>query len=421
MSSESASGNAYSQPWIKSPLADGVFILAPALLAAAGALWLAKLSGGSAISGGSLNGGGSARGPDSAIPLAAWLALVVGVDVAHVYATLFRWPAEDASGRRRLTALAGYSALFCWVAGAILYSVSAALFWTAIAYFAAYHFVRQQYGFAMIYMRREPRLQAPTERESAFLRSPWPRRLDKAAIYAATLYPLIYWHCHMPRAFSWFIDGDFIPIAACAWLSPLAGAVYALLLFAYFAKEGWQWRRAGALNLPKNIWLAGTAASWYVAVVALNGDLEFTLANVVAHGVPYIALAWLQGRAARAKVLAERAASGASYRPERLLCAFRLSLIPVCLGALVALAYAEEGLWDGLVWRERASAFPLFDRLPAVGSHAWLALLVPLLALPQATHYLMDGLIWRARGPYSAWSRAIFFRDPRDAGAKAAP
>lgn len=65
------------------------------------------------------------------------------------------------------------------------------------------------------------------------------------------------------------------------------------------------------------------------------------------------------------------------------------------LGVLGLLAYAEEGLWDGLVWREHASAFGWFQQLPAVENHVWLTLLVPLLALPQATHYVLDGFIWR--------------------------
>jgi hypothetical protein len=39
-----------------------------------------------------------------------------------------------------------------------------------------------------------------------------------------------------------------------------------------------------------------TAASWSVGIVLTNGDAAFTLANVVAHGVPYFALVHHVGR-----------------------------------------------------------------------------------------------------------------------------
>jgi hypothetical protein len=55
----------------------------------------------------------------------------------------------------------------------------------------------------------------------------------------------------------------------------------------------------------------------------------------------------------------------------------------------------EEGLWDGLVWREHGTVFGWFAHLPTVGSSALLRWVVPLLALPQATHYVLDGFIWR--------------------------
>jgi hypothetical protein len=56
------------------------------------------------------------------------------------------------------------------------------------------------------------------------------------------------------------------------------------------------------------------------------------------------------------------------------------------------LAFAEELLWDRLVWHDR-------DWLFGAGWRArdWRWIAVPLLALPQLTHYLLDGLVWRRR------------------------
>ena len=62
---------------------------------------------------------------------------------------------------------------------------------------------------------------------------------------------------------------------------------------------------------------------------------------------------------------------------------------------LVVFASFEEGLWDGLVWKENATLFKPFTFLPQIEERNLLTLIVPLLALPQATHYILDGFIWR--------------------------
>ena len=64
------------------------------------------------------------------------------------------------------------------------------------------------------------------------------------------------------------------------------------------------------------------------------------------------------------------------------------------LGALVAVAWSEEWLWDRAVWHDHPGLFPGPDLAVTTGL---LALLVPLLALPQATHYVLDAWIWKVR------------------------
>ncbi|MFX5697143.1 hypothetical protein ABTE35_18855, partial [Acinetobacter baumannii] len=64
-------------------------------------------------------------------------------------------------------------------------------------------------------------------------------------------------------------------------------------------------------------------------------------------------------------------------------------------GLLIALAYLEEGLWDGFFWREHAAVFPWFQGLASPRETILVAALVPLLALPQSTHYIFDGILWR--------------------------
>ena len=48
-------------------------------------------------------------------------------------------------------------------------------------------------------------------------------------MYASTLYPLIWWHAHLPRGFAWMRDGDFVA-GLPAWTVDVAAGIY--LVFA---------------------------------------------------------------------------------------------------------------------------------------------------------------------------------------------
>lgn len=352
------------QPWIRSAAFDGAFIIAPALVATALALLLA----------------GVGRG-EAGVSLWSWAVLVIGVDVAHVYSTLYRTYFDPVERR----ALAGWlvaTPLAAWIAGVLLYSWSPAAFWTVLAYTAVFHFVRQQYGFLMLYGRAERALPA------------WCRYLDRATIYGATLFPLLYWHTHLPRPFSWFVDGDFIALPRQAWA--VLGPLYPALLVAYLAKEVWLMSARREVNLPRNALVLGTAASWYVGIIAASGDLVFTLTNVVAHGIPYIALTCIFARNRDQRLKNPRSLFVARW-------------LPVALLLLVLFAFLEEGLWDGFVWREHLALFPGFQWLPHVEGLTALALLVPLLTVPQLTHYILDGVIWRLR-THPEWRTTLFWR-----------
>jgi hypothetical protein len=233
-------------------------------------------------------------------------------------------------------------------------------------------------------------LYARTERSL----SPWCRRLDQICIYGATLFPLLYWHTHLPRQFVWFIDGDFLPLPATLWtlLQPL----YVALCVAYLAKEAWLRRQGQRFNIPRNAIVLGTGLSWFVGIVITNGDLVFTLTNVVAHGVPYLALTCIyQQRRDR--------------QLQRRWSLFTRRLLPVAIGLLVLFAFVEEGFWDGLVWREHLALFPGFRWLPEIHGVGALSLLVPLLTVPQLTHYVIDGVIWRLRA-HPQWRATLFWQ-----------
>ncbi|GAB4040920.1 hypothetical protein [Spirosoma gilvum] len=345
-----------NQPWIKNPRFDGVFMLAPPFVALSIVLLLPERF----------------RTTDE-MPLIGWVLLVMLVDVAHVYSTLFRTYANSTRfQKQRLLFLA--VPLICYLTGAALYTMGGLWFWRILAYLAVFHFVRQQYGFLRIYSR--------TETSPA-----WVVWLDTVVIYAATLYPILWWHLTPNRHFTWFVEGDFIQHEA-ETLKRLLTGLYVCLLIGYVGKEGWLYRQRAWLNVPRNLLVLGTVVSWYFGIVQFNGDLAFTMLNVVSHGVPYMALIWVS--------------DGKNVFPEKKTTSFWLKWASrnrwvTFLVVLILLAYLEEGLWDGLIWREHATVFGWFQTLPAVSNKQLMALLVPLLALPQMTHYVLDGFIWRGK------------------------
>ncbi len=355
--------NKIAQHWIASRRFDLIWILGPAFFSVVLALVIATLL------------------PNrlNTIPIWTWALVIMGIDVAHVYSTLFR-TYFDPEERRHYSGYLLMIPLMCWLLGVLLYSQSTKGFWTVLAYVAVFHFVRQQYGFMMIYRRSEP------------IQPRLFRALDQLAVYLATLFPLVYWHAHLPRNFIWFVKGDFA-ISVPQWISSLCGILYGTVLIAYLIKELYQWRREHYFNVPKNLLLFGTALSWYVGIVLLNADFPFTITNVITHGVPYIALVWYFGRRKFYGKSRPTVVSGIFPR------FFSYRAIPLFALVLIVLAYFEEGFWDSLVWRERQELFSIFYVFGAIPDHAILSMVVPLLAVPQATHYVLDAFIWRMRKP----------------------
>jgi hypothetical protein len=300
-----------------------------------------------------------------------WVTGVLLVDVAHVWSTLFVTYLNPAELRRHPERYALVPA-GGWVLGVLLYSLGgAALFWRCLAYLAVFHFVRQQYGWMMLYRAR------------AAERGRVGGAIDGAAIYAATLYPLIWWHAHLPRGFDWFLPGDFAR-GLPAEVAEAAGVVYVACLVAYFARTIAQAARREPVAWGKHLLLIATAATWYAGIVLFDDDDAFTLTNVFAHGIPYAVLVFSYSR----HTAASEPGVGA-----RLLGGSVFAAGVRFLACLWLLAYAEELLWDRAHWHERPHLFGEGFELSSL--EAWL---VPLLAVPQLTHYVLDGMFWRRAG-----------------------
>jgi hypothetical protein len=305
---------------------------------------------------------------DSDAPEWAWVAGVLLVDVAHVWSTIFR-TYLDGSELRTRPVLYTVVPIAAYVLGFALYDTSSILFWRCLAYLAIFHFVRQQYGWVALYRKKAGETSG--------------RAIDVAAIYAATLYPLLWWHAHLPRKFSWFIANDF-PFRVSNAVAAVAAPVYVAILMLYAART----IRLRFPNPGKDVVVVTTALCWYVGIVALNSDFAFTVTNVFIHGIPYLALVYLH----------QRERGDRSSISGRLL---RFGF-PAMVLILWVIAFAEEALWDASLWHDRAW---LFGSWSLASVERWL---VPLLAVPQVPHYVLDGFIWKRRYFEAKQSQPIY-------------
>jgi hypothetical protein len=312
-----------------------------------------------------------------------WISAVLFIDVAHVYATGFRVYLDPSELRRRPW-LYTLTPLFGFLLGVALYSEGELVFWRTLAYVAVFHFVRQQYGWVALYRARVGE------------RGKVGRWLDVATIYMATLYPLIYWHAHLPRQFRWFYKDDFAGIPLI--LEQIAAPIYWTTLAVYAFRAAYLWLTHRP-NPGKDIVVLTTAVCWYLGIVAFNSDYAFTVMNVITHGVPYLALVYWYRYARR-----QRAEPSLSVHVRRL---------ATFLATLWLVAYLEELLWDRGVWHERAWLFG-----SGWDTASLKVVLVPLLAVPQITHYVLDGFIWRRK---SNPDFSLVARQSASAGGSALP
>ncbi|KRD11126.1 hypothetical protein ASE21_05260 [Flavobacterium sp. Root901] len=295
----------------------------------------------------------------------SWLFLIVFIDVAHVYATLFKTyfvKDEFRRNKKRLILLP----LICFTTSLVLFSLGSLVFWSFLAYVAVFHFVRQQYGFVRLYTRKEPKTKLSVT-------------IDNLAIYASTIYPMLFWFFSPERKFNWFVENEFLQFENKTIL-PVLLWIYIAILLIYAIRTLTISFKNKFFNIPKNSIILGTALSWYFGIVYFNDDLIFTALNVVSHGIPYMALVYF-------KEIENRENSKKSGFFSFLK---TYNAVFVYVAILLMIAFTEEFFWEVFVWNENIS-------ISTIDFSGWQFLLVPLLSVPQFTHYLLDGFIWKSK------------------------
>lgn len=333
------------QPWIHNAKIDGWFILSPPFLILLIIFLFQK----------------QIQGLENHFSFYTWLFLIVFVDVAHVYSTLFKTYFVKAEVNKRKLLYYGIPAL-SWILGLLLYQFGSLTFWSVLALIAVFHFIRQQYGFMRIYARFEA--------------NNWSKRIDEVAVYSATIFPMLYWF-KTPRAFTWFVDNEFHWLQNLPDYTQWITVVYFMILMVWILKTVFEIFKTGQWNIPKIALIVGTYLSWYFGIVYFNNDLLFTFLNVVSHGIPYVALIYIREIKQKKRTELNKLSIFQST--------FGIFLF---VAVIIAFAFFEEFLWEVLVWNEHFS-------LNLSLSGRWFQFLVPLLVVPQLTHYLLDGFIWK--------------------------
>lgn len=307
-------------------------------------------------------------------PLWVWVVFVIGIDVGHVWSTLFRTYAdkEEFSHHRALLTL---TPILCFIIAFLISSISFHFFWRCLAYLAVYHFIKQQYGFMRIYKAK-----AGDFHKKIFQ--------DEWVIYLSMLYPVLYWHLNLDRTFHWFVAGDFVQLSLSStylkWFNLIGNGLYLTILTGWVLEE---LVIIKTISVGKLLWVITTAGNWFLGIIYFNSDLVFTITNVVGHGIPYIALIiFYQDKKEKLKKIPRK-----------------IPLLVTLLTGVLFLSFAEEYLWDMLVYRENVTFFSTFLNYPPFeNTMAIQQIGLSLLSVPQTTHYVLDGFIWKnnEKNPY---------------------
>lgn len=303
-------------------------------------------------------------------PLWAWVAIILLIDVSHVWTTLFK-SYLDKDSRKNHSYILKVAPLLVLLCAFALATASELWFWRTLAYLALFHFIKQQYGFLALYKAKH---------------KDWlPKKIfkDKWVIYFSMIYPVVFWHFNPNRNFSWFVDGDFFSAGLNHTFWPYTHLLYFAVLIAWLVEEyNTKKQQQQPIILGKIVWVLTTAFNWFLGIVYFNSDIAFSLTNVVAHGLPYIILIiFFTDRKDRVQ--------GKSVSVTARL--FKI-LSLVCI-----LAFIEEYCWDMFVNRDKQDFFEnLFAYPIAAFETPYLrALIIAILVVPQATHYILDAYIWK--------------------------
>lgn len=301
-------------------------------------------------------------------------------DVSHVWGSLYRGYFHRENMKRHrslLIAIPIFSFTLLVIAWWIGYFSGRELYILPIyilAWFAVFHFIKQQVGFMMLYSRRE---------SSEEIWSSWKNRGDMLMMWTVTIIPMLYWWTHYESvSFEWFEAGEFALIADILPTMPYIWIVYflAILLYTIFQLVlSFSWHQSNPL---KYFYLLGTALVWYFGIVFYNSAIIFWFGNMLVHGMNYYGI-----------IIGSTLKEKEKYPPlfQKSIFKYIYLFLPA---SLILFALIEEYSWDQFLWQSRSSIFWEYF-YNSIISPLGISLVVAWLWSIQLTHYILDRYIWK--------------------------
>lgn len=301
-------------------------------------------------------------------------------DVGHVWGTLYRgyFHKENMKRHRSLLIIAPiFSFLLLLIAWWIGYFSGRELYVLPLyllAWFAVFHFIKQQVGFIMLYSRKESHLEGWNT---------WKQRGDNAMMWIVTLTPMYYWWTHYESiSFEWFEAGEFALIADILPTMPYIWIIYFFAIVFYTIFQlllMLSWHRTNPL---KYCYLLGTALVWYFGIVHFNSAIIFWFGNMLVHGMNYYGI--IIGSTLKEREKYPTLLWKSFFRYINL-------LLPL---SLILFALAEEYSWDQFLWQSRPDVF--WEHFyNSIVSPIGISLIIAWLWSIQLTHYILDRYIWK--------------------------
>ncbi len=314
------------------------------------------------------------------MPFWIFLLTIVAFDVAHVWATIYRTYLDDKELWRRKYLYFAPLPLF-FLLSFRLYYTSPTLFWSILAYVAIYHFIKQNYGFVALYKVKKGE------------RSSFDFYLDKGAVWAGALGPVLWWHASPHRQFDWFNAGEKFIFHLNPGLLPDLTFLYFGILTAYIFRQIYLWHRKRYFNPGKNLIMTAHFITWAVGIKFTDNPIISAAFLNLFHGIPFIALVWYY---CHNKWCSVDSPSSNSFGSKLMTYICRPNNWYLFYGLIFILACTEEFLWDGTIWQTYLPYWLNLD-LPTLG-HLGQSVCVAILSLPQIMHYFLDAYIWKFDG-----------------------
>ncbi len=339
---------------------------------------------------------------DQTTPLWVWVLVVMCIDVSHVWSTIFRTylDKEEFKNHKKMLVI---TPILVFLGLSVIAFFSVLWFWRVMAYLALHHFIKQQYGFLVLYQIKNGEFIKKNEKQIKWFS-------DKNILYFSMLYPVFFWHLAEKREFQWFYMGDFWHFLGYTkfYTSFLNNYwIYFHILY-WIIILYWLYNELFSKNFQKNqkialgkiFWVMTTAINWFLGIVYFNADITFTLTNVIAHGLPYMILLFFYVEKKKYNSPPAKPPSpqrGSKFKEGVKSAFISMKNLILMLIFVLLLGFLEEYCWDWWINRQKTEFFSYFLIYPSelIQNSYIKAMCFGLLAMPQVAHYIIDGYIWR--------------------------